>query len=77
MSKEYHYVIKWSESAGWQIDPDMESAHFPNGTIYDSEQGWQCGYLGEGEYNGKEEQLSETLIGILDLHNSMIGREGK
>ena len=75
MSKEYHYVVKWSEGEGWQIDPDTESARFPDGTIYDSEQGWQFGYLGEGEYNGKEVELTDTLTDILDLHNSMKGRE--
>ena len=75
MSKEYHYVVKWNEEGGWQIDPDTESANFPEGTIYDSEQGWQFSYLGDGEYNGREEELTDTLTDILELHNSMKGRE--
>jgi hypothetical protein len=74
MSKEYHYIVKWSEREGWQIDPDIESSNFPEGTIYDTEVGeWQLGYLGDGEYNGKEQELTETLADILDLHNSMKG----
>jgi hypothetical protein len=69
MVKDYHYIVKWSEEAGWQIDADTESSNFPEGTIYDSEEGWQFGYLGDGEYNGKEEELSETLASSLDLLN--------
>jgi hypothetical protein len=69
MSKEYHYVIKWDEESGWQIDADTESSNFPEGTIYDSEEGWQFGYLGDGEFNGKEEELSETLSSALELLN--------
>jgi hypothetical protein len=76
MSKEYYYIVKWSEGEGWQINPDIESSNFPEGTVYDTEAGeWQLGYLGEGEYNGKELELTETLADILDLHNSMRGRK--
>ena len=75
MSKEYHYVVKWSDENGWEIDSDSEETRFPDGTIYDSEQGWQFGYLGEGEYTGDEQELSDTLADILELHNSMKGRE--
>jgi hypothetical protein len=75
MSKEYHYVVKWSDENGWQIDPDSEEARFPDGTIYDSEQGWQFAYLGDGEYTGDEQELTDTLTDILELHNSMKGRE--
>jgi hypothetical protein len=75
MSKEYHYVVKWSDENGWEIDSDSEETRFPDGTIYDSEQGWQFGYLGEGEYNGDEQELTDTLTDILELHNSMKGRE--
>lgn len=71
MSKEYHYVIKWDEEGGWQIDPDTESSNFPEGTIYDSEEGWQFGYLGDGEFNGKEEELSENLSSALELLNGV------
>jgi hypothetical protein len=68
--KHYHYIVKWSEGEGWQIDPDTESANFPNGTIYDEKEGWQFGYLGEGEFNGKEEELSQALTNLLDTANT-------
>ena len=74
MSKLYHYVVMWSEEEGWQIDPDTEGSNFPEGTIYDTEtEEWQLAYLGDGEYNGREEELTETLTDILDLHNTMKG----
>lgn len=70
MSKEYHYIVKWSEREGWQIDPDIESSNFPEGTVYDTEADeWQLGYLGDGEYNGKERELTEELTDMLDQDN--------
>ena len=74
MSKEYHYIVKWNEGEGWQIDSEGEESAFRNGTIYNTEtRCWEFAYLGEGEYNGREEYLSETLTDILDLHNTMKG----
>jgi len=74
MSKLYHYVVIWSEEEGWQIDSEGEESAFRNGTIYNNEtRCWEFGYLGEGKYNGKEEELTETLTDILDLHNTMKG----
>ena len=32
--KEHHFIVKWSKRDGWQIDPDTESANFPNGTVW-------------------------------------------
>lgn len=69
MSKEYHYVVKWSEERGWEIDSDTENSTFPDGSIYDSEEGWQFGYLGDGKFNGKEEELTEELSDLLDQSN--------
>jgi len=74
MSKHYYYVIKYTQEAGWQIDPESESEKFPNGTIFDTQEGeWQHQYLGEGEYNGREEELTDTLQSMLFLHNSVAG----
>ena len=69
MSKEYHYVIKWTDEDGWHIDPDTEDSNFPEGTIYDTEEGWQFGYLGDGKYNGKELELTDTLTSALEMLN--------
>ena len=70
MSKEYHYVVKWSEENGWAIDPDTESANFPNGTIWNPKtEEWEFGYLGDGEFNSKEEELTEKLTELLEGAN--------
>lgn len=75
MTKEYHYIVKYTENEGWTIDTDSEETRFPDGTIWDTEAGeWQFAYLGNGQFNGKEEELAETLSNILDLHNQMEGR---
>jgi hypothetical protein len=75
MAKEYHYIVKYTEEDGWTIDVPSEEAHFPDGTIWDTEAGeWQLPYLGDGKFNGKEEDLAETLSDILSLHNQMQGR---
>jgi hypothetical protein len=72
--KEYHYVIKYTDKYGWEIDPDTESANFPEGTIYDTGlEEWQFGYLGEGQFNGREEELTEVLSNLLSLNNTMEG----
>ena len=52
----HHYIIKFTEEEGWQIDPDLESDNFPNGTIYDSATGWEFGYQGVGVYAKDEER---------------------
>jgi hypothetical protein len=69
--REYHYIIKFSEENGWEIDPDTESSNFPEGTIYDSKTGWEFGYQGEGEYAQNEERLTEELTLLLEHHNKM------
>jgi hypothetical protein len=70
----HHYIIKFTEEEGWQIDPDLESDNFPNGTIYDSATGWEFGYQGEGIYAKDEERLSEELTLLLEHHNKMSAR---
>lgn len=78
MSKEYFYVVKWNESAGWQIDPDTEDSNFPEGTVYDTEaEEWQLAYLGDGEYNGREQELTETLTHILNVQNTIEGESNE
>jgi hypothetical protein len=74
MTREHHYIIKFNEEEGWQIDPDLDSDNFPNGTIYDSETGWEFGYQGEGVYAKDEERLSEELTLLLEHHNTMSAR---
>ena len=70
MSKEYYYLLRWTEALGWEIATDTEGDVLPDGTIFDVEAGeWQVPYLGDGEYNGKEKELSEQLLAMLDQSN--------
>jgi hypothetical protein len=72
MSKEYSFVIVYKEDEGWEIDTESEEQFFPNGTIYDNEaKQWEHGYLGDGEFNGREEEISETLSSALEILNGV------
>jgi hypothetical protein len=53
----------------------MEEGAFPNGTIFDHETNeWSYAYKGEGEWEEKEQELTEELQSILDLHNEHNGK---
>ena len=72
MSKEYTYVIVYKEGEGWEIDYESEEQFFPNGTIYNTETTqWEHGYLGDGEFNGGEEEITETLTSALEILNGV------
>jgi hypothetical protein len=73
--KEHHYVVSWSEKSGWSINPEMEEGAFPDGSIYDQDtHEWSYAYKGEGEWEEKEQELTEELQSILDLHNEHNGK---
>lgn len=60
--KEYHFIISYSELNGWIVDVDSEETKFPDGTIYNNElQQWEFAYLGDGRFNGIEEELMSQL----------------
>ena len=62
MSKEYHYAISYSQDTGWIINIDVEESAFPNGTIYNTlTEEWEYGYLGEGEYDANERDVTDQL----------------
>lgn len=71
---EHTFVIKYSNEGGWEWDTDTESAHFTDGTIYDTEAGeWQPAHLGEGEYVDNDDDISEELVSILQIANGARG----
>ena len=74
MSRSYHYVVMFNEDDNrWDIDIDGEESAFPNGTIYNHEtQEWEYGYAGDGNFTGKEQELSEKLSQALDRWNSLL-----
>ena len=70
MSKEYYYLVRWTEALGWEVAADTEGDLLLDGTIFDVEAGeWQVPYLGDGKFNGKEKELSEQLLAMLDQSN--------
>ena len=73
--KEHHYVVSWNEKSGWSINVELEESAFPDGTIYDHEtHEWSNAYKGEGEWQDNEQELTEELQSILDLHNEHNGK---
>ena len=61
MMKDYYYIIKWNEEEGWQISPTEED-EFPNGTIFNHKtKEWEQAYLGDGKFNGQEDELATQL----------------
>ena len=79
MSKLYHYVVMFDEETnGWSVDIDGEEVAFPNGTIYNNEtRGWEYGYAGDGNFVGREQELTKQLSQQLDNWNSLLKTEGK
>jgi hypothetical protein len=76
VSKEYYYLVRWTEALGWEVAADTEGDVLPDGTIFDVEAGeWQVPYLGDGKFNGKEKELSEQLLAMLDQSNRV--KEGE
>jgi len=71
MSKLYHYVIMFDEESNhWSLDIEGEETAFPNGTIYNNQtRGWEYGYVGDGNFTGKEQELTEKLSQELDSWN--------
>lgn len=69
--RRYHYAIVFDEATNsWDIDIDTEESIFPDGTIYNSEnREWEYGYAGEGEFTGREEELSNGLQELLNEWN--------
>jgi hypothetical protein len=73
--KEHHYVVSWSEKSGWSINTDMEEGAFPNGSIFDHDTSeWEYAYNGDGDWEENEQELTEQLQSILDLHNEHNGK---
>jgi hypothetical protein len=73
MSKQYHYAIMFDEDTNcWSVDIDTEETAFPDGTIYDDNEGWLYGYAGDGNFVGREQELTEQLSQQLDKWNLLL-----
>jgi hypothetical protein len=69
---EHHFILKYTELNGWQVDADTEQARFPKGTVWDSEkQEWTSDYLGNQEYIPNSRELMDNLVSSLELMNGV------
>ena len=74
MSRRYHYAIMFDEETNrWNIDIDTEEQVFNEGSIYNTEtREWEYGYAGDGEFIGREEEITEALSNFLDKQNELL-----
>lgn len=69
---EYHFILKYTDLDGWQVDADTEESRFPEGTVWDNDkQEWTSDYQGDGEYIPNSLELMDTLVASLDLLNGV------
>ena len=71
---EHIFVIKYSNENGWEWDTDTESAHFDDGTIYDTEkEKWLPAHEGEGVYVDNDDEVGEKMASMLQIMNESGG----
>lgn len=60
--KEHHFIVSYSKENGWIIDLGSEQVRYPDGTIfnYDTSE-WELSYIGDGEYNDNNDEITGTL----------------
>lgn len=60
--KEHHFIVSYSKQNGWIIDLSSEQVKYPDGTIfnYDTSE-WELSYIGDGEYNDNDDEITGTL----------------
>lgn len=71
-ARQYHWVIQFDSTTNqWSVDTEMEESIFWDGTVYNLDtRSWELGYVGDGEFTGREDQLSSilnTFISVLNL----------
>lgn len=70
-NKQHHFIVSYTKNGGWNIDIESEEARFPEGTVfnYDTTQ-WESSYLGDGEYNNNNDEITGILgKALADLNN--------
>jgi hypothetical protein len=60
--KEHHFIVSYSKENGWIIDLNIEQVKYPDGTIFNYETSeWELSYIGDGEYNDNDDEITGTL----------------
>jgi hypothetical protein len=69
-NKHHHFIVSYNKNSGWTIDIDSEEVRFPDGTVfnYDTTQ-WENSYIGDGEYNDNNDEITGTLGQMLEQLN--------
>ena len=66
---EYHFVVKWSEENGWQLDWDTLDAVFPDGNVYAPNLNDWLMPVHDSETGDKEDKLTVELNDALQQLN--------
>lgn len=70
MTQHYYVIYFDEETKEWFHDCDVESARFNTGTIWnESEDKWESGYLGDGIWNNKQEEVDLIMNDGLQFLN--------
>jgi hypothetical protein len=74
MSRQHHYAIMFDEATNrWSIDIDTEEKVFYEGSIYNTAtRKWEYGYAGDGNFIGREQELTEAISEFLDKQNELL-----
>lgn len=60
--KEHHFIVSYSKQNGWIIDLNSEQVKYPDGTVFNYETSeWELSYIGDGEYNDNNDEITGTL----------------
>lgn len=60
--KEHHFIVSYSKENGWIIDLSSEQVKYTDGTIFNYETNeWELSYIGDGEYNDNDDEITGTL----------------
>ena len=65
MSYEHYFVVKYSAQDGFEIDPEVESDLFQNGTVWNTEtKDWEVPYEGDNKWLDNDDEIAQLLLAI-------------
>lgn len=71
-NKQYYFVVYYDGNTGkWVQDVESESALYGNRLIWNNDTAeFESGYLGDGQFEENEEEVSELFNKMLDYGNN-------
>lgn len=78
-NKQYHFILVYdSEEDYWEHGVEVEEAKFQYKTIWNKDSGqWECGYLGNGEYEENEMEAVHLINKLIDYANENFRRKNE